>query len=175
MQLRKMGFVAVNPLEEILKFNEFDEEGLNSTDEELRYLIPFLARSAGVYLLPGWESCGVATRELKTAKELGLKDIMYQPTTIPLESILKAAEDVTGMNLMQLRMRSRKATLVEIRRAIFYLAWKYQSATMVALGQLFGMDHTTVIANRDRAQLLLASGDERATEIITQIKNRLTA
>lgn len=174
MQLRKMGFVAVNPLEEILKFNEFDEEGLNSAEEEAAFLYPFLQRSSGVYLLKGWEESQVAKSEIEKAQRLGLK-VMHQAVQISVEDIIKAAEEVTGKPMEQLKARSRKNNLVEIRMAIFYLAWKYQSTTAVALGQLFGRDHTTVLSAKNRAQMLMESGDERAMEIINQIKNRLTA
>ncbi|SEA59495.1 protein of unknown function [Arachidicoccus rhizosphaerae] len=174
MQIRKMGWVAINPLEEILKFNEVDEEGLNSAEEESRFLIPFFNKCSGVYLLPGWESCQSARKEVAAADEAS-KRIMYQPQQVSIDDIIRAAEEVTGMSFDKIRARTRKGTIVEIRRAIFYLAWKYQSTTFVALAQMFGMDHTSVIHNRNTAKRLLSAGDERTTEVITQIKERLIA
>lgn len=174
MQLRKMGFVAINPLEEILKFNEIDEDGLNSPEEETRFLEPFLAKCTGIYLLRGWEDCNTAKTEQEIAISLGLR-AMFQPQRVSVDEIIKAAEEVTGMNMQQLRQRCRKAGLVEVRRAIFYLACRYQSATLVGLAQMFGMDHTTVLNSRNRAEALLQVNDERTTDIINQIKNKLTA
>ena len=174
MQIRKMGWVAINPLEEILKFNEFDEEGLNSAEEESRFLIPFFNKCSGVYLLPEWRSCSTAKTEYDLALEQD-KKIMFQPQRVTVEEILDAAQKVTGLSLDRIRARTRKANIVEVRRAIFYLAWKYQSTTFVALAQMFGMDHTSVIHNRNTAKRLLSAGDERTTEVITQIKERLIA
>ena len=174
MQLRKMGFVAVNPLEEILKFNEIDTEGLNSIEEERNFLSQFLNRSSGVYALPGWEDCNTAKAEYEEAIKQD-KRIMFQPQRVTIDEIIRAAEEVTGMSFSEIRARTRKAPLVEIRRAICYLAWKYQSTTMVALGQMFGMDHTSILHQRNTAQALLKSGDDRAVTIINEIKNKLTA
>ena len=174
LNIRRMGDIAINPLEEILRFNEIDEEGLCSIEEEQEFLQPLFNICSSVYMLNGWTLCKTSITEHDNAIIQG-KRVMFQPTRISIEDIIKAAEEVTGIPMHRLKEKSRKASLVEIRRAIFYLAWKYQCDTLVHIAQLFGMDHTTVIHARRTAENLLSSGDARACQVINQIKEKLTA
>lgn len=172
MEVRKMGFLTLNPVEEILQFNEFDEEGLNGWQQEMDFLVPFLSRCHGIYMLRDWRNSKGARIEYENAIREG-KILMFQPEIITTDRLIRATEEATGMPWEDIKAKCRKRDLVTVRKVFSYLAVTHNSGTLVQIGGLLGQDYTTIIHSKNSVEDMIETSDEITLYYLNAIKRRL--
>lgn len=172
MEVRKMGFLTINPVEEILQFNEYDEEGLSGWQQEMDFLSPMVDKCDGIFMLTDWKESKGARIEYEQARNAG-KTIMFQPEAITADRLIKATEEASGLTWEDIKERTRKRGVVDIRKAFTYLALKHGAGSTVQVARMLGQDHTTVIHSRDKVRDLIQVGDPVAIEWLNAIKRRL--
>lgn len=83
------------------------------------------------------------------------------------DKIMKSVCKNTGVSLDLLKSRSRKSYIVGPRQIAIYLLRKTTSKTLVEIGTIFGMDHSTIIYSIRKSEDLLQT--DKAFKVMYEI------
>jgi chromosomal replication initiation ATPase DnaA len=69
-----------------------------------------------------------------------------------LQAVSEAVSEVTGVSIIDISGRSRKAHVAHARALRSAVALQCTDLSLVQIGKAFGMDHSTIIYHRDRIE-----------------------
>ena len=87
--------------------------------------------------------------------------------------ILEVIERWYGITMEMMLVRSRKRPLVFCRQLTMFFMWYFTDVSLVEIGKMFGLDHTSVVHGRDTIEGFLdVPGDlsEEISSVVDEVR-----